>query len=92
MQKYLRQIVKLHPLHPLQEILRADLVLGHYSDGMMGVMLFQITGVSIVCSIVQAQIKGSTKALCHWPLCGKFTCVGEFPKQWASNAENVSIM
>ena len=55
----------------------------------MSVMVSQITGVSIVCSIVvQAQIKENIKAPCHWPLCGEFT--GEFPAQKACNAEKVS--
>ena len=41
---------------------------------------------------VQSQIKESTKALRHWPLCaGNSPVTGEFPAQRASNTENVSI-
>ena len=55
----------------------------------MTTMAFEITSVSIICSAVQAQIKGNIKAQHHWPLWWEFT--GEFPAQRASNAENVSI-
>ena len=40
---------------------------------------------------IQTQIKENIKAPRHWPLCGEFTGVGEFPAQWAIYAENVSI-
>ena len=39
----------------------------------MSAMASQITGVSIVYSTVQAQIKENIKAPCHWPLRGEFT-------------------
>ena len=38
---------------------------------------------------IQAQMEENTKAPRHWPLWGEFT--GDFPAQWASKAENVSI-
>ena len=37
------------------------------------------------------QMKKNIKAPCHWPLCGEFTGIGEFPAQMASNMKNVSI-
>ena len=58
-----------------------------YSDVIMSTMVFQITGISIVCSAVQAPIKENIKALHHWPL----TMTSGFLSQKASNAENVSI-
>ena len=42
-------------------------------------------------SLFKAQIKENIKALRHWPLCGEFTGIGEFPAQRASYAEKVSI-
>ena len=39
---------------------------------------------------IQAQIKENTKAPRHCPLCGEFTCAGEFPAQMVSNAEKFS--
>ena len=42
-------------------------------------------------SLIQAQIKENIKAPRHWPLCGEFTRICEFPAQKASNAGNVSI-
>ena len=55
----------------------------------MSAMVFQITGVSIVCSTVcsQAQFKENIKAPCHWPFLGRG---GGVPSQRAGNAENVS--
>ena len=44
-----------------------------------------------ILSFIQAQIKENIKAPRHWPLCGEFTGIGEFPAHRASNAENVSI-
>ena len=41
-------------------------------------------------SSIQAQIKENIKVPRHWPLCGEFTLIGEFPAQRASNAEIVS--
>ena len=41
--------------------------------------------------IIQAQIKESIKATCHWPLWGDSPVAGEFPSTKASNAESVSI-
>ena len=38
-------------------------------------------------SFIRTQIKENIKAPRHWPLCGEFTGIGEFPAQWASNAE-----
>ena len=35
---------------------------------------------------IQAQIKENIKAPRHWPLCGEFTGIGEFPAQMASNS------
>ena len=52
----------------------------------------QITSLAVVYSIfIQAPIKENIKAPRHWPFCGEFTGIGEFPAQRASNAENVSI-
>ena len=45
----------------------------HYSDVILSVMAFQITGASIVYSFVQAQIKENIKAPRHWPLWWEFT-------------------
>ena len=42
-----------------------------YSDVIMSVMAPQITGISIVCSNVQVQIKESIKAPRLWPLWGE---------------------
>ena len=42
-------------------------------------------------SFVQARIKENIKAKCHWTLWGYSPVIGEFPAQWASNAETVSI-
>ena len=49
-------------------------------------MASQITGVSIVYSIVcSGTDQRNIKALREWPLCGEFT--GEFPAQRAFHAE-----
>ena len=67
----------------------------HYSDVIMSAMASQITGVSMVCSTVclgADQRKHQTPR--HWPLWGEFTgdqVTGEFPSQWASNVEHVSV-
>ena len=46
----------------------------HYSDIIMSVMVPQITGVSIVCSIIGSGADHRKhKALCHWPLWGELT-------------------
>ena len=42
--------------------------LADYSDAIKSAVASEINGVSIVCSTVQAQIKGIVKALRHWPL------------------------
>ena len=49
----------------------------------------QISSLTVVYSTVQ--IKENIKAPRHWPLCGEFTGIGEFPTQRASYAENASI-
>ena len=51
----------------------------HYSDVIMGAMVSQITGVSIVCSTVCSE---NIKASGHWPLWGEFT--GD---QWISHTK-----
>ena len=49
-------------------------VLRHYNGVIMGAIASQITGLTIVYSIViQTQIKESIRAPRHWPLCGEFT-------------------
>ena len=64
----------------------------HYNDVIMGTVASQITSLTIVYStVIQTEIKENIKAPCHWSLCGEFTGICEFPAQWASNAENVSI-
>ena len=50
-----------------------DKILIHFSDVIMGAMASRITGVSIVLSTVQVQIKENIKALRHWLLWGEFT-------------------
>ena len=45
----------------------------HYSDVMMNVIPFQISGVSIVQAFVPAQIKRNIKAPRHWLLWGEFS-------------------
>ena len=56
----------------------------------MSVMESQITGISIVYSIVCSGVdQRNTKAPCHSPLWGELT--GDFPAQRANNAENVSV-
>ena len=46
----------------------------HYRDVIMGVMVSQITSLTIVYStFIQAQFKENTKAPRHWPLWGEFT-------------------
>ena len=58
----------------------------------MDTIASQITSLTIIYStVIQAQIKENIKAPRHWPLCGEFTGIGEFPAQRVSNAENVSI-
>ena len=58
----------------------------------MGAIASQITSLTIVYSTVYSdEDQRNTKAPRHWPLCGEFTGIGEFPAQMASNAENVSI-
>ena len=39
----------------------------------MGAMASQITSLTIVYPIIQAQIKENVKAPRHWPLSGEFT-------------------
>ena len=49
-------------------------MINHYNDIIMGMMVSQITGVSVVSQpFIQAHIKENIKAPCHWPLCGEFT-------------------
>ena len=55
------------------------------ADGIMSAMAPQITGVSIVCSIVCSKIP--VTGLCE----GNPLVIGGFPSQRSSNAENVSI-
>ena len=58
----------------------------------MTTMASQITSLTVFTqSFIRAQIKENIKAPRHWPVCGEVTGTGEFPAQWASNAENVSI-
>ena len=46
----------------------------HYSDVIMSTMAFKITSLTIVYSTVYSgPDQRNLKALCHWPLCGKFT-------------------
>ena len=67
-------------------------LLNHYNDAIMGAIVSQITSLTIVFSTVYSeQIKENIKAPRHWPLCGEFTGISEFPAQRASNGENVSI-
>ena len=65
----------------------------HYNDVITSAMVLQITGVSIVWfaqPFGQAEIKKSK--LCVTGLCeGNPVVIAEFPSQWASIAENVSI-
>ena len=64
----------------------------HYNDVIMGAKASQITSLVIVNStVIQAQIKGNTKAPRHWLCEGNSPVTGEFPAQMASNAENISI-
>ena len=58
----------------------------------MTTMASQITSLTVVYSIIYSGAdQRKINAPCHWPLCGEFTGIGEFPAQRASNAENVSI-
>ena len=64
----------------------------HYIGVIMATMASQITSFAVVYSIVYSgadQRKHQTPR--HWPLCGEFTGIGEFPAQRASNVENISI-
>ena len=65
----------------------------HYSDVIMSAMASQITGVSIVCSLVffPAQIKENIKAPRHWPCEDNPPVTGGIISQRASNVENASI-
>ena len=64
----------------------------HYNNVIMGAIASQITSLTIVySSFIQGQIKANIKAPRHWPLCGEFTGVGDFPAQLARTAENVFI-
>ena len=63
----------------------------HYSDVIMGVMAFQITGVSIVYSTFYSGTN-QRKHKSFTGFCGGNSPVtGEFASQKASNAGNVSI-
>ena len=46
----------------------------------MGEIASQISGLTIVYSTVQAQIKENIKALRHWPLCGEFASEQWIPR------------
>ena len=63
----------------------------HYSDVIMSAMTCQITGVSIVCSIVcsGADQRKHPRVTGLWE--GNPPVTGRFPLQMASNAENVFI-
>ena len=65
----------------------------HYSDVIMGMMVSQITSLTMVYSSVYSgadQRKHQTPR--HWPLCHRWIPVtGEFPAQKANNTENVLI-
>ena len=64
----------------------------HYNDVIMTTIASQITSLTVVYSRVYTDAdQRNIKAPRHWPLCGEFTGVGEFPAQRASYAENVSI-
>ena len=64
----------------------------HYDDVRMGAIASQITSLTIVYSTVYSDAdQRNIKDPRHWPLCGEFTGIGEFPTQRASYAENVSI-
>ena len=62
----------------------------------MSTMASQITSLTIVCSTVYSGTdQRKYQAPRHWPLCGEFTgdrCIPRKKRQWASNAENVSLM
>ena len=61
-----------------------------YSDVIMSAMASQITGASLVCSIVCSGTDKNIKAPHHWPLWGDSIGTRWFPSQKASNEENVS--
>ena len=86
-------LVKSPPIHaPPGELVMSFNAL-HYSDVILSVMMFQITGVSIVYSTVcsgadqRKHQKLRVTGLCE----GNSPVAGEFPTQSDSNAENVSI-
>ena len=58
----------------------------HYNDVLMGVMAYQITSLTIVCSSVYSCADQRIHQSSASPV------PGEFPTQRASNAENVSIL
>ena len=62
----------------------------HYSDVITSTVASQITGVSIVCSIVCSDADQTSKLRVTGPLCGESTG-DRIPLTKASNAENVSI-
>ena len=64
----------------------------HYSDVIMSVMAFQITSVSIVCSIVCSD-EGQRKYQSphRWSLWGEFTGDRWIPRTKASNTEYITI-
>ena len=61
----------------------------HYIDVITTTMASQITSLTVVYSTFYSE--ENIKVPRHWPLCGEFTGIGEFPAQRASNAGNVSI-
>ena len=63
----------------------------HNNDVIMSAMASQITSLTIVYSIVYSGHKSKkTSKLCVTGLCaGNSPVIGEFPAQWAINAENI---
>ena len=65
----------------------------HYNDVIMSALASQITGVSMVYSIVCSGISKKTSKLHATGLCGgNSQLTGEFPAQRASSEENVFIL
>ena len=61
-------------------------IVKHYSDVIMGEMVSQITGVSIVCAAVcSGADQRNCKAHHHWPFLGESTVSGGSPSQRASH-------
>ena len=68
-------------------------LLHYFSDVIMSAMVFQITGVSIVCSAVCSGAHKKHQSSASAGLCeGNLPMTGEFPTQKASKAEIVSMM